>query len=39
MDVDTLLLLFAAACFAYNAVAGRSLLAAGLFFWVLTEIV
>jgi hypothetical protein len=38
MNIDTLLLLFAAACFAYNAVAGRNLLAAGLFFWVLTEI-
>jgi hypothetical protein len=38
MNVDALLLLFAAACFAYNAVAQRSLLAAGLFFWVLTEI-
>ena len=36
--MSELLLIFAAACFAWEAVAARSLLAAGVFFWVLSLI-
>jgi hypothetical protein len=36
--MSSLLLIFAAVCFAYEAVTARSLLAAGLFFWVLSQI-
>ncbi len=37
--MDNLLLLFAAACFAVEALWHKSLIGAGLFFWVLTLIV
>jgi hypothetical protein len=37
--MSSLLLLFAAACFAVEALWHKSLLGAGLFFWVLTLIV
>ena len=36
--MSELFLIFAAACFAWEAVTARSLLAAGLFFWVLSLI-
>lgn len=38
MSLDTFLLAAAAICFGWNAVAQKSLLAAGLLFWVLTQI-
>lgn len=36
--MDNLLLIFAAVCFGWDAVAHKSLLAAGLLFWILTLI-
>lgn len=36
--METILLIFAAVCFGYDAVAHKNLLAAGLLFWVLTLI-